>query len=106
MEIQNLEDSTRKRILIKIPQLSFRSTEMKILTFQFLKFWIELKLQTVTYRLYNTVPCHYWPIRDTQVQGKPKFIVLHKLIMTHIHDSKSRFIANYTAVISDDLKGY
>ena len=49
LEIQNLEDSTRKRILIKIPQLSFRSTEMKILTFQFLKFWIELKLQTVPY---------------------------------------------------------
>ena len=44
------------------------------------------------------------PSKMTQVQMKPKLIVLHKVIMTHIHDSKSRFIANYTAVISNDRK--
>ena len=71
----------------------FRSIEMKILIF-----WI-FEVLEMSWRPRYVVVHHHWPIEQkSQVQMKPKLIVLNKLVMTHNHDSKSRFMRNYTAV--------
>ena len=86
--MKNFDENTK---IVFLDQLKW-----KFWSFEFLKF-----LKWAGDR--DTVVHHHWPITkiqtwDSQVQMKPKLIVLNKLVMTNNHDSKSRFIANYTAV--------
>ena len=90
-QIQNLEESMKNfdenTKIVFLDQLKW-----KFWFFEFLKF-----LKWAGDR--DTVVHHHWPIEQkSQVQMKPKLIVLNKLVMTHNHDSKSRFMGNYAAV--------